>query len=43
MPRNPKPYYRKQTQSWYFSTGGKQYPLGKDREQAFAKFHELVE
>jgi len=37
-----KPYFRKQTKSWYFSTGGKQYPLGKDREEAFRKFHEMM-
>ena len=42
MPRQPKPYFRKQTKSWYFSTGGKQIPLGKDREEAFDKFHELM-
>ncbi|MCA8998763.1 MAG: site-specific integrase [Planctomycetaceae bacterium] len=42
MPRQPKPFFRKQTQSWYFSTGGKQYNLGKNREEAFRKFHELM-
>ena len=43
MPRQPKPYFRKQTKSWYFSTGGKQYPLGKDRETAFEKFYEMMQ
>lgn len=42
MSRQPKPFFRQQTQSWYFSTGGKQYPLGKDREAAFQKFHQLM-
>lgn len=42
MPRQPKPYFRKQTKSWYFSTGGKQYPLGKNKKDAFQKFHELM-
>jgi len=42
MPRQPKPFFRKQTQSWYFSTNGKQHPLGRDREKAFRKFHELM-
>ncbi len=42
MARQPKPFFRKQTQSWYFSTNGKQHPLGKDREEAFREFHELV-
>lgn len=42
MPRQSKPFFRKQTQSWYFSTKGKQIPLGKDREKAFKKFYELM-
>ena len=42
MPRQPKPFFRKQTQSWYFSSGGKQHSLGKDREAAFKKFHQLM-
>lgn len=42
MARQPKPFFRKQTKSWYFSTNGKQHPLGKDREEAFRKFHELM-
>jgi integrase len=42
MPRKPKPYFRKQTQTWYFSTGGKQFSLGKDRDDAFQKFYEMM-
>ncbi|MEO9590133.1 tyrosine-type recombinase/integrase [Rhodopirellula bahusiensis] len=42
MPRQPKPFFRKQTQSWYCSIGGKQISLGKDREAALQKFHELM-
>ena len=42
MPRQSKPYFRKQTQSWYCSIGGKQISLGKDREAAHLKFHELM-
>jgi integrase len=42
MPRHSKPFFRKQTQSWYFSTKGKQHNLGKDRDRAFQKFHELM-
>tara|TARA_R110002111_G_scaffold15154_2_gene40178 strand:- start:437 stop:1438 length:1002 start_codon:yes stop_codon:yes gene_type:complete len=42
MPRRPKPFFRKQTKSWYFSTGGKQVNLGKDRDMAFAKFHQMM-
>ncbi len=42
MPRPPKPYFRKQTRSWYCSISGRQVSLGKDREVAFEKFHELM-
>lgn len=42
MPRQPKPFFRKQTQSWYFSTGGQQINLGKDKDAAFAKFHQMM-
>lgn len=37
-----KPFFQKQTKSWYCSFGGKQVALGKDRESAFTKFHELM-
>lgn len=42
MPRQPKPYLRKQTKSWYCSIGGRQISLGKDREAAFRKFYDLM-
>ena len=42
MPRNPKPYFRKQTKSYYCSLNGKQIPLSKDRETAYQKFYELM-
>ncbi|WP_425400162.1 tyrosine-type recombinase/integrase [Aeoliella sp.] len=42
MPRQPKPYLRKQTKSWYCSIGGHQISLGKDRDAAFEKFYELM-
>ncbi len=42
MPRQAKPFFRKQTQSWYCSFGGKQFPLGKERAAAFKKFHDLM-
>ena len=42
MARQPKPFFRKQTKSWYCSIGGKQISLGKDREAAHQKFHELM-
>lgn len=42
MPRQAKPFFRKQTQSWYCSFGGKQVALGKDRDEALVKFHSLM-
>ncbi|MCA9026719.1 MAG: tyrosine-type recombinase/integrase [Planctomycetaceae bacterium] len=42
MPRQPKPYLRTQTQSWYCSIAGRQIPLGRNKEAAFQKFHELM-
>lgn len=42
MPRQAKPYLRKQTKSWYSSIRGKQLCLGKTREAAFARFRELI-
>ena len=42
MARKSKPYLRKQTKSWYCSVNGKQISLGKDKDVAFQKFHELM-
>lgn len=40
--REPQPFFRKQTKSWYVQLNGKQVPLGKDKTAAFAKYHELM-
>ncbi len=40
--RTPKPWFRKQNQTWYIQIDGKQHRLGKDRAEAFAKFHQLM-
>jgi len=42
MPRQSKPFFREQTKSWYCSIHGKQFPLGKNKAEAFDKFYELV-
>lgn len=42
MPRQSKPFFRQQTQSWYCSINGKQFPLGKKKTEAFEKFYELI-
>lgn len=40
--RQPKPFLRSQTQSWYVQIGPKQIPLGKDKKAAFDKYHEIM-
>ena len=42
MPRQSKPYFREQTQSWYCSINGKQISLGKQKSEALKKFYELM-
>lgn len=40
--REPKPFFRKQTQSWYVRLGKQFIPLGKDKEAAFEKYHAIM-
>lgn len=40
--RQPKPFFRKFTQTWYLTLNGKQINLGPDEEAAFEKYHELM-
>ena len=42
MARPSKPFFRKQTKSWYCSISGRQISLGKDRDAAHKKFHALM-
>ena len=42
MPRQPRPWFRKQTGSWYIQLNGRQVSLGKDRQKAFEKYHALM-
>ncbi|QDS91625.1 hypothetical protein FF011L_03550 [Roseimaritima multifibrata] len=42
MARPSKPFYRKQTKTWYCSIDGRQIRLGKEKEAADKKFHELM-
>ena len=39
--KGPKPLYRKQTKSWYVQIGKKQHTLGKNKKEAWAKYHAL--
>lgn len=38
----PKPFFRKSRGTWYLQLDGKQVSLGKDRAEAFRRYHELM-
>jgi|SRR5579871_367957 len=38
----PKPFFRKSKQAWYVQLGKKQHSLGKDREEAYRRYRELL-
>ena len=40
--RQPKPFFRKFTKSWYVQIRGKQINLGRDKKQAWAKYQQLI-
>ncbi len=40
--REPKPFFRSQTQSWYVRLGKQFVPLGKDEAAAWDQYHELM-
>ena len=40
--RQPKPFFRKFTKSWYVTIGGRQHPLGKDKKLAWQRYHEIM-
>lgn len=40
--KGPKPFYRKQTKAWYVQIGKKQHNLGKNKKEAWAKYHALM-
>lgn len=40
--RQPKPYFRKQKQTWYVQIDGRQISLGRDRQAAWQRYHELM-
>ena len=42
MLRFPKPFYRTARGGWFVQVGGKQVNLGRDREAAFRRYHELM-
>ncbi|MEM8943915.1 MAG: hypothetical protein AAGD11_01940 [Planctomycetota bacterium] len=42
MPRSPKPWYWKQRKAFYVTIDGKRHCLGKDKDAAFVRFHQLM-
>ena len=42
MPHIPKPYFRKDRQTWTVQINGHQHNLGHDRDAAFKQYHELM-
>jgi len=42
MPRTPKLWYWKARKGWYVYIHGDKVPLGKDRDEALRKFHEIM-
>lgn len=42
MPRDPKPWYRKDRDAWFVTINGRRFNLGPDREAAHTRFHELM-
>ena len=43
MPHFPKPFFRKNRGLWYVQLDGKQVNLGPDRDEAFARYHKLMQ
>jgi len=37
-----QPFFRPKRNAWYVEVKGKEYPLGKDKEEAFKEFHRLM-
>ena len=42
MKRKPQPYFRKQKNAWYVQLNGRRISLGRDEEEAWQKYYELM-
>ena len=42
MARIPKPWFRKDRKSWFVTISGKRHNLGDNKDQAFAKYHQMM-
>jgi len=40
--RQPKPFFRKQTQSWYVQIAGRQINLGREEQEAWDQYHKIM-
>ena len=40
--KQPKPFFRAFTRSWYVQIGNRQINLGRDRKVAWEKYHQLM-
>jgi site-specific recombinase XerD len=40
--KQPKPFYRQFTKTWYVQIGKRQINLGRDKKLAWEKYHELM-
>lgn len=42
MPRIPKPWFRKDRDSWFVTISGVRHKLGRDKKEAFKQFYDLM-
>ena len=42
MPRTPTPWWREDRQAWFVQINRKRHNLGKDKKQAWKRYHELM-
>ncbi len=43
MPLYPKPFHRANRGLWYVQIDGKQHNLGPDKDEAFRRYHQLMQ
>lgn len=42
MPRDPKPWFRKDRDAWFVTINGRRYNLGPERNAAFDRFYDMM-
>ena len=42
MPRDPKPWFRKDRDAWFVTINGRRFNFGSERDTATTRFHELM-